>query len=96
MLLESANTLSYRCVFNPVGYLTLNLNLTKEPEINWNDESEDYWADIDEDCHDTSFEENPRGFKCPCCDERGDAPGCTRYKHIAKDVTAGNKRSRMD
>ncbi|KAM0547045.1 hypothetical protein ACHAPJ_010588 [Fusarium lateritium] len=68
------------------------------------DDSNDFWADHDEDCHgviDTPEmrEEMPDGFAWSCCGELGGSKGCTRGKHEADpgrskrggDVPAGSE-----
>jgi hypothetical protein len=68
------------------------------------DDSGDFWADHDEDCHgeiDTPEmrEECPDGFKWSCCSKLGGAKGCTKGKHQADparsqrggDVPAGSE-----
>ncbi|KAM0292246.1 hypothetical protein ACHAO9_003219 [Fusarium lateritium] len=52
------------------------------------DDSEDFWADHDEDCHgeiDTweMREEMPDGFIWSCCGKLGGRKGCTNGKHEA-------------
>jgi hypothetical protein len=52
------------------------------------DDSEDFWADHDEDCHgeiDTPEmrEEMPDGFRWSCCSNLGGSKGCTKGKHQA-------------
>ena len=54
------------------------------------DDSEDFWADHDEDCHgiidtDEMREEFPDGFIWDCCEELGSAKGCTVGRHHAAD-----------
>ncbi|KAF4990068.1 hypothetical protein FGRMN_8687 [Fusarium graminum] len=52
------------------------------------DDSEDFWADHDEDCHgeiDTveMREEMPDGFAWSCCGKLGGRKGCTKGRHEA-------------
>ncbi|CAF3584720.1 hypothetical protein FGSG_00785 [Fusarium graminearum PH-1] len=67
------------------------------------DDSEDFWADHDENCHgeiDTPEmrEEVPDGFRWSCCSKLGGTGGCTKGKHQADparsqrggDVPAGS------
>ena len=61
------------------------------------DYDSDFWADHDEDCHGRmeDFKDDPdygEGFLWQCCEKSGNAKGCQRTKHVAKEVT--NKRAR--
>lgn len=52
------------------------------------DHDSDTWADWDEDVHGTwdteeNQEEYPEGFRWTCCDQAGDASGCTKGNHEA-------------
>ena len=54
------------------------------------DDSNDFWADHDEDCHgiidtDEMREEFPDGFMWDCCEELGGTEGCTVGRHHAAD-----------
>lgn len=53
------------------------------------DDSEDFWADHDEDCHgviDSDFcrEEYPDGFRWSCCDRLGSDKGCRKHPHKSR------------
>ncbi|RKL46078.1 hypothetical protein BFJ72_g2987 [Fusarium proliferatum] len=68
------------------------------------DDTEDFWADHDEDCHgeiDTPEmrEEMPDGFRWTCCDKLGGRKGCTKGTHQAdpaKSRRGGNVPSGGD
>ncbi|KAF5551761.1 hypothetical protein FNAPI_7367 [Fusarium napiforme] len=68
------------------------------------DDTGDFWADHDEDCHgeiDTPEmrEEMPDGFRWACCDKLGGRKGCTKGKHQAdpaKSRRGGNVPSGGD
>jgi len=84
------------CMFVGMRLMTLG-----ELEV---DDTEDFWADHDEDCHgeiDTPEmrEEMPDGFRWTCCDKLGGRKGCTKGKHQAdpaKSQRGGNVPSGGD
>ncbi|KAF5607006.1 uncharacterized protein FSUBG_5464 [Fusarium subglutinans] len=84
------------CVFVAMRLMTLGELIV--------DDTEDFWADHDEDCHgeiDTPEmrEEMPDGFRWMCCDKLGGRKGCTKGKHQAdpaKSRRGGNVPSGGD
>lgn len=81
------------------GRLTYHSHYTGELKV---DDSEDFWADHDEDCHgeidtDEMREEFPEGFKWDCCNEKGDSDEyCEIGRHVAKaDASASLKRAKV-
>ncbi|KAI0550645.1 hypothetical protein F4679DRAFT_200268 [Xylaria curta] len=58
------------------------------------DDTRDFWADHDEDCHgpidtDENRVEFPEGFVWSCCDKLGYRSGCTRGRHDALGGSRG-------
>ena len=70
----------------PKGIWSPNVS-TGEKEVDYESE---HWCDWDERCHGNmeSFINNPdyaSGFIWSCCDGAGDAEGCVRSRHEAKE-----------